>query len=214
MDAGCFHAADPEGVLIADIGGDPSGCVSAMRCGAGFGFLGVYIVRPGFRGQGHGLALWRAAMARLAGGAVGLDGVVALQANYRRSGFALLHRTIRCGTAAPRPPAPAGLPEAVPAASLPFADIAAFDRRHFSAPREALLRGWLAAPGHVARAVAGPVFLDLPEPNADAIAMATEAGMAPVFETARMCAGPAPALPLGRIYGITSLELGGPAGRG
>ena len=52
------------------------------------------------------------------------------------------------------------------------------------------------------------MFLDLPEPNVDAIAMATEAGMAPAFETARMYAGPAPALPLRGIYGITSFELG------
>ena len=52
------------------------------------------------------------------------------------------------------------------------------------------------------------VFLDLPEPNGDAMAMAREAGMAPVFEAARMYAGPAPALPLSGIYGITSFELG------
>jgi hypothetical protein len=38
--------------------------------------------------------------------------------------------------------------------------------------------------------------------------MAQEAGMAPVFETARMYAGPAPDLPLAQIYGITSFELG------
>ena len=54
----------------------------------------------------------------------------------------------------------------------------------------------------------GPVFLDLPEPNADAIAMASEAGMTPAFETARMYAGAAPDLPLAQIYGITSFELG------
>jgi hypothetical protein len=38
--------------------------------------------------------------------------------------------------------------------------------------------------------------------------MAQEAGMAPVFETARMYAGPVPDLPLAQIYGITSFELG------
>lgn len=251
-DAACFHAADPGGFLLAEIGGEPVGCVSAVRYPGGFSFLGFYIVRPAFRGQGHGLALWKAAMARLGPGVVGLDGVVAQQENYRRSGFALLHRNIRYGAAAPHPPAVAAGPRILPAAEVPFGAVAAFDRHHFPAPRDAFLRAWLAAPGHIARvalgpggltglavlrpcrqgskigplfaedhstaralfaamiaaAPPGPVFLDLPEPNADAIAMAGAAGMAPAFETARMYAGPAPDLPLARIYGITSFELG------
>jgi GNAT superfamily N-acetyltransferase len=251
-DAACFLAADPAGFLLAEAAGEPVGCVSAVRYGDRFGFLGFYIVRPGHRGQGHGLALWRAAMARLAPGTVGLDGVVEQQANYRRSGFALLHRNIRYGAPQPRAPRVVGAPPIRPATDLPFDALAAFDRRCFPAPRDAFLRAWLAAPGHIARiatgpggllgygvlrpcregskigplfasdgatargifaaligaAPPGPVFLDLPEPNADAIAMATEAGMAPAFETARMYAGPAPSLPIASIYGITSFELG------
>lgn len=251
-DAACFRAADPDGFLVAELDGEPVGCVSAVRYAGGFGFLGFYIVRPTFRGRGHGLALWHAAVRRLQPSVVGLDGVVAQQANYRRSGFDLLHRNIRCGAAAPRAPEAPRAVVVQPATALPFAALAAFDRRFFPAPREAFLRAWLAAPGHVARvatadgalrgyavlrpcregskigplfaedpataralfgaliaaAPPGPVFLDLPEPNADAIAMAQEAGMAPAFETARMYAGPAPSLPLGQIYGITSFELG------
>lgn len=251
-DAACFRAADPEGFLIAELEGVPIGCVSAVRYGDGFGFLGFYIVRPEFRGEGHGLALWQAAMARLQPGVVGLDGVVAQQENYRRSGFALVHRNIRYGAAAPRPPALDDPPAVIPADEVPFIAIAAFDRRFFPAERDAFLRSWIHAPGHVARVVMGeqrprgfgvlrpcrdgakigplfaedpvaaralfaallaeapdgPVFLDLPEPNADAIAMATAAGMSPAFETARMYAGAAPALPLRMIYGITSFELG------
>ena len=60
----------------------------------------------------------------------------------------------------------------------------------------------------LAEAPPGSVFLDVPEPNAAAIAMAREAGMTPAFETARMYAGKAPDLPLAQIYGITSFELG------
>ncbi len=59
-----------------------------------------------------------------------------------------------------------------------------------------------------ARAPAGPLYLDVPEPNAEAAALAREAGMAPVFETARMYTGAPPAIPLARVFGITSFELG------
>lgn len=53
-----------------------------------------------------------------------------------------------------------------------------------------------------------PVFLDVPVPNADASALARAQGMHSVFETARMYAGPAPAVELQRLYGITTFELG------
>ena len=53
-----------------------------------------------------------------------------------------------------------------------------------------------------------PVFLDLPEPNGAAVALARRYGMEPVFETARMYTGTPPPAPMDRQYGITSFELG------
>ena len=52
------------------------------------------------------------------------------------------------------------------------------------------------------------LFLDVPEPNAQALEMARTRGMTPCFETARMYTGPFPDLPLDRIFGITSFEVG------
>lgn len=53
------------------------------------------------------------------------------------------------------------------------------------------------------------VFLDVPLPNPHALALAQAHELAGVFETARMVAGgAAPACELGRVYGITSFELG------
>jgi len=52
------------------------------------------------------------------------------------------------------------------------------------------------------------LYLDVPEPNADAVALAARHGMREVFGTARMYSRHAPALPLGQIYGITTFELG------
>ena len=53
-----------------------------------------------------------------------------------------------------------------------------------------------------------PVFLDVPEPNAAAVALAERHGMHACFETARMYTGEDPGLPLARQYGITTFELG------
>ena len=49
---------------------------------------------------------------------------------------------------------------------------------------------------------------DLSEVNATAVALARAHGMEPVFETARMYTGPAPALAVDRMFGITTFELG------
>jgi GNAT superfamily N-acetyltransferase len=54
----------------------------------------------------------------------------------------------------------------------------------------------------------GPVYLDPPGTNASAVALAQSLGLEPVFETARMYRGPAPAFDLGRVFGITTFELG------
>jgi hypothetical protein len=94
-DADCFYATDPDGFLIGCLGSEPIGCISVVRYPGRFGFLGFYIVVPEMRDRGYGYRLWKAGMERLEGCTVGLDGVVAQQANYRRSGFALAHRNIR-----------------------------------------------------------------------------------------------------------------------
>jgi len=52
------------------------------------------------------------------------------------------------------------------------------------------------------------VFIDVPQANAEAIAMVRGRGMTPMFETARMYRGGAPSIDIGRVFGVTSLELG------
>jgi len=54
----------------------------------------------------------------------------------------------------------------------------------------------------------GPLALDTPEANAEAVALARRYGLTPNFETARMYKGPAPDLPTGRTFGVTTFELG------
>lgn len=142
-DAECFFAADPGGFLIGERRGEPIGCVSAVSYAGRYGFLGLYIVRPEFRGQGYGMRLWQAAMVRLRGHNVGLDGVVAQQVNYARSGFRLAYRNVRYRGQAE----PAAMHVSVaPAAEVTFEAIRDLDRQIFPERRDAFLRAWLAQP--------------------------------------------------------------------
>lgn len=62
--------------------------------------------------------------------------------------------------------------------------------------------------GLAMRARGARISLDVPEPNAAAVALAKARGLVPDFETARMWRGPAPAQDLSRTFGVTTFELG------
>lgn len=250
-DADCFHAADPGGFLVGLLCEEPIATISVVKYGASFAFLGFYIVRQEHRGRGHGLAIWNAGLERLAGRVVGLDGVVAQQANYAKSGFALAYRNIRHqGVKTGAANANAAI---VPLAARRFAEVCAYDRPFFPDDRARFLECWIRPPqrsalGYVrGGALAGygvvracrtgfkvgplfaddpgiaedlfvalqeeiaqgaSIFLDTPAENPSALALAERHGMTPVFETARMYSGGVPELPVRRIFGVTSFELG------
>ena len=143
-DADAFYAADPGGFLVGLLDGVPVATLSAVRYGDTFGFIGFYIVQPAFRAQGYGMPIWQAGLARLSGRTVGLDGVLAQQDNYRRSGFDLAYRNIRYqGAGTGKAPDDDAL---VPLNRLPFEQIAAYDQRVFPDDRRAFLRSWLQQP--------------------------------------------------------------------
>lgn len=250
-DAACFYAADPTGFLLGLLEDEPVATISVVKYGASFGFLGLYIVKPTHRGRGYGLQLWNAGLAHLAQRTIGLDGVVAQQANYRRSGFELAYRSIRYqgigggGGAMDL--------RIVPLWSIPFDELNAYDRLCFPADRALFLKCWIRQPQSTALGILhngklagygvirasrfgykiGPLFaddpdlaealfnglaacvadqaaiyLDTPETNPAAVALAQRHGMTVVFETARMYAGCAPDLPVRRLFGVTTFELG------
>ena len=140
-DGECFAAADPKGLLVACLEGEPLGCISVIAYDDRFGFLGLYIVAKGFRGRGYGLRLWKAGLRHLGERSIGLDSVLAQQDTYRRSGFAAAHANVRYGGRVNvDPPSDASL---IALADVPFDSILTFDRRVFPAPRERFLRCWL-----------------------------------------------------------------------
>ena len=75
-DGDCFYHTDPGGFFLGELDGEPVACISCVAYDESFGFLGQYIVRPGFRGRGYGIEVWRAGMAHLGSRNVGLDGVL------------------------------------------------------------------------------------------------------------------------------------------
>lgn len=250
-DAAAFWAADPEGFWIAEEDGVVAAGLSLVRYGAAYAFLGLYQAHPDYRGRGIGYALWREAVSAVGDGTIGLDGVVAQQDNYRKSGFAYAHANFRYGgeVQCTEPPGT----ELISVSPVHVPMLIDYDARFNPARRDAFLREWLkplstresfalirnaevlgygtiraCREGHkigplfadtetgadlifrklVTSVGAGRVYLDLPEPNAAARALCDRYNLKPVFETARMYRGPVPDLPLGQIYGITTLELG------
>ncbi|MEM7424560.1 MAG: GNAT family N-acetyltransferase [Pseudomonadota bacterium] len=250
-DAPAFLAADEGGFLMGHLDDEPVSSISVVRYGETYGFLGFYICRPEYRGQGFGLKTWDAGMARLEGRTVGLDGVVEQQDNYRKSGFVLAHNNIRHGGCVD---VDQGSDRSVRTVSLEdVAAILRYDGVFFPADRSRFVSAWLSGAGTrrarvciedgevrgygvvrqcdrgskigplfadteaiaerlflqlAAAAPDMPVYLDTPETNPAAVALARRNGLEPVFETARMYRGEAPQLPADRTFGITTFELG------
>jgi len=148
-DAHAFFAADPGAFLIGRLDGEPVVCISVAKYGQAFGFLGFYIARPPVRGKGFGIQVWRAGMARLAGRNVGLDGVVAQQANYRKSGFRSAWNNVRHEGTPAAAPVPAGV-SLLDARSVAFDKLAAYDRRFFPEARDSFLASWITLPERAA----------------------------------------------------------------
>jgi hypothetical protein len=250
-DASCFYQADPNGFFIGCLGEEPVATISAVKYGGAFGFIGFFIVKPGFRDRRYGIHLGKAGLAHLAGCTIGLDGVLAKQTNYSSLGFEMAYRNVRYQGLASG--GWTGDNKLVPLACYPFEEVLAYDRPFFPGPRNAFLSAWIKQPqsaafglvvshglagyGVIRRCRSGykigplfadtpefadllytelvahvpegsQVFLDIPMVNAEALALAERHQMVSVFETARMYLGTPPALPLSRLYGVTTFELG------
>ncbi len=250
-DADCYYATDPDGFLVGMLGDEPIASISVVKYGQSFGFLGFYIVKPEYRGREYGIQIWDAGLKYLEGRNVGLDGVVAQQENYKKSGFKLAYSNVRYeGIANGQTCENADI---VYLSTLPFKTIAAYDAPFFPEVRADFTKRWinqeqckaygiiqhgkLAGYGVIRQCrtgyKVGPLYadtpdlaesllvslvsaiqtgetfyLDVPQVNPDAVALAERHKMKVVFETARMYTGDKPDLPLGKIFGVTSFEVG------
>ncbi|MDY6857625.1 MAG: GNAT family N-acetyltransferase [Thermodesulfobacteriota bacterium] len=246
-----YYTADPTGFLIGFLDGEPIATISVIRYSESFGFLGFYIVKPEYRGKGYGIQIWNVGLKYLEGRNIGLDGVVAQQDNYKKSGFKLAYSNIRYeGKGGGNPPENEKI---VKLSTLPFETIDSYDRPFFPANRSHFIRCWINQPDShslgimqsgrlagygVIRAChtgykigplladslelaeslflalksavkpSEPVYLDTPKVNQDALSLAKRYNMKFSFETARMYKGEVPKIPLSRLFGVTSFEIG------
>ncbi len=250
-DADCYFSADNNGFLIGYLDDEPIATISVVKYGDAFGFLGFYIVKPEYRGQGYGIEIWKAGLNYLEGVNVGLDGVVTQQENYKKSGFTLAYRNIRYeGIGGGQYP---NNSEIVELSTLPFEIIAGYDQPFFPVSRSQFTKSWISQPECHSMGIMhngklagygvirqcrngykiGPlyadspelaeslflalksktssserIFLDTPEVNQAAVELAERHKMNVSFETARMYMGDAPEMPVMRIFGVTSFEIG------
>ena len=139
-DAAAFYAADPKGFFGAFVEDQMVAGISSVAYDDAFGFIGLYICHPQWRGQGHGRAVWDAGMAYLGNRTIGLDGVPEQQANYASMGFVAAYQSIRMsGTLRP-----ATVPPVEP--RLTVDRIIAMDRQCFPTARPEFLTHWFAPP--------------------------------------------------------------------
>jgi ribosomal protein S18 acetylase RimI-like enzyme len=147
-DAESFYAADPTGFWIGFLGDEPISTISAVKYGDSFGFIGFYIVKPEYRGQGYGIQLWNTALSTLSGRNIGLDGVLAQQENYQKSGFQFAYRNVRYeGVGGGEITNNSAI---VSLSNIPFKTIATYDRSFFPADRVQFLQNWINQPDSIA----------------------------------------------------------------
>jgi len=156
-DADSFYRTDPNGFFVGLLGAEPVACISVIAYDESFGFLGFYIVKEGYRGLRHGITIWNHGIAYLGNRNIGLDGVVAQQENYKKSGFGFAYNNIRFeGVSKKYENESAFL---VSSDTLSFQSILEFDTRYFPVKRSTFLTHWLAGPErHVRYAVEGGVI--------------------------------------------------------
>ena len=253
-DTDIFYQAEPEAHLGIEQHGKILGCGSIVSYDGKFGFMGLFIVDPLYRGKGIGKVLWEYRRELLLNKlnnkpVIGMDGVFNMQQFYQKGGFQFSHRNLRMQGKAVGIRKPEINMEFRPS---DYDEVATYDEKHFGFRRTQFLKLWLFHPqiftllnikkdkiaglisyrqcisgykigplfaddetiaasllSSVMNRIPGEtVFLDIPEINPQAVALARQFSLTEVFGCARMYLGNPPETPWQQIYGITTFELG------
>ena len=96
-DDACFAAADPEGFFIGELEGALAATVSCVNYGASFTLPPFLHRAKGFARARVRTRIWNAAITHAGPRVIGLDGVLAQQQNYTKSGSSSLMPTSGSG---------------------------------------------------------------------------------------------------------------------
>jgi len=147
-DGDTYFSTDPKGFFMGFLDGQPISSISAVAYNNNFGFLGFYIVKSKYRNKGYGFKLWNEALKHLPTQNIGLDGVIAQQENYKKSGFVPAYRNIRYeGT---------GIetlisdPNLVSMSEINFDKLLSYDNSIFPTSRPIFLKSWIQQPNSLA----------------------------------------------------------------
>jgi ribosomal-protein-alanine N-acetyltransferase len=259
-DVAVYRHTDRQGLWLRELNGQPIGCIAGVRYNAAYGFIGLFLVEPAYRGLGHGLALWRHAMTHLEDlPCIGLEAAQERVEDYRRWGFEPASPTRRWQLVASGHEAmvePEDGLQLVEGADLPSRAVQAYDAQREPTPRPHFLADWLNQSGGRVLALVdrqgachgfgrirpcllrrgegwrigplladnpqlaerllrrmldshpGVVLIDVPGANADGDPLMRLLGFESVDTMLRMYRGEPPAVGLGDVYGLASLELG------
>jgi len=250
-DADCFHATDPNGFFLGLLDDEPIAMVSAVAYGQAYGFMGFYIVKPGYRNKGYGSQVVQAGLEYLGNRTIGIDSVRPDLVVHRVPDFKPVHINFRFKWIKDNQWEMAA--DVISLNEIPWHSLATYDQEVFGFARDNFLRCWISRPNTVAfgvmkdsrlsgygvirecregfkigplfadsegtarslfgaltqdLAMGTPIFLDTPETNSSALALAQGHNMTEVFRTTRMYKNGAPSLPLRKWFGVTSFELG------
>jgi ribosomal protein S18 acetylase RimI-like enzyme len=148
FDLACAWAYDPDAFVALRYRGTMIAGGSIFRHNPSFGFMGLFIVDPEFRGLGLGRKLWHERLERLRGrlapdAVIAMDGVFAMEHFYAAGGFEPHHETTRYQGVARCAVVPL-IDPALRLDSLPDVDaVLSLDREHTPYDRTGLLRLWL-----------------------------------------------------------------------
>ncbi len=149
-DAEAFWNADPDGFVGYFHQNELIAGGAIVSYGGEFGFMGLFIVHPEFRGQGIGQKLWFERRGLLLNrlkpeSSIGMDGVVAMQPFYEKGGFHIVFRDERYE----RLGEPFEVHQSISVITEEDLDsIHAYDLACFGFDRSKFLESWLSLPNH------------------------------------------------------------------